>query len=88
MRASSTLRGTLPGRKPGTRTCWRERAHDVPEGSIEFGLVHFDTQADEVSLHWLCCRTHHEPITLPAAPGPGARSVESAAGSVGGALRT
>ena len=22
MRASSTLRGTLPGRKPGTRTCW------------------------------------------------------------------
>ena len=48
-----------------------QRAHDVAERTIELRLVHLNTQADEVSLHWLCCRTHHEPITLPAAPWPG-----------------
>ena len=45
--------------------------HHVAEGPVEFGFVDLHAQADEVSLHWLGCRTHHEPITLPAAPQPG-----------------
>ena len=48
-----------------------EGAHHVAEGPVEFRLVDLHTQADEVSLHWLGCRTHHEPITLPVAPQPG-----------------
>ena len=48
-----------------------QRAHDIAERFIEFGLVHLNAQADEVPLHWLCCRTYHEPITLPAVPRPG-----------------
>src|SRR5208283_3184711 len=45
----------------------RQRAHDVAQRSIELGLVDLHAQADEVPLHWLGGRTHHEPTTLPVA---------------------
>ncbi len=61
----------LAGPETGHTDLLGECAHDVAERSIELGLVDLNTQADEVPLHWLCCRTHHEPITLPAVPRPG-----------------
>ena len=60
MRASSTLRGTLPGPEARDARLAAERPDDVAEGSIELGLVDLDAQLDSVVLDDFRGGTHKE----------------------------
>ena len=77
----------LAGPETGHPDLLGQCAHHVAERSIELGLVDLHTQADEVPLHWLGCRTHHERITLPAVPRPG-RTVRRGGGDGRGGQET
>ena len=49
-RASRTWRGTLPGLKPGTRSCPASRRAVWRTASVDLVLVHLDREADPVPL--------------------------------------
>jgi hypothetical protein len=78
----------LAGPEAGDPHLLSQGAHHVAKRPIELGLVDLHTQADEVSLHGLGCRTHHERITLPAAPRPERTVRRDRAAETRGRLRT
>src|SRR5580693_8247329 len=80
MRASSTLRGTLPGRKPGTRTCWASVRTTSPSARSNSGSststlrrTRFPSIGSAVAriTSGSLYRSPRGPGTRPAEPAPG-----------------